>query len=545
MFKRATLGGVLAATLAATTLGLIGPASANTGYTVDPDDTTGFTPVAGDLIGVGSDTIQHAIKLVADAYDSTNPSARVFTYSATVKDATTGAEVAPTASDTIPLPDGTSITRPNGSGAGRALLGPTGNSNIDFARASSSMSATDASNGLQQFPFAIDTLGVAVANTSNAPANLTINDLVNIYNGTYTTWNQIPGNAAGSTATIVPMRPQANSGTAGFFDAQLKAANNNTAITYSASVQTVQEHDPTPIEGNPNAIAPFSVGRASILPGSPIHIENTDKATGGWSAKRALYDVVRGADASNPAILAMFGPNGFLCSDPAYDLIKKAGFEQMARPDAATPGDCGLASQTASTNFTANVAPTPVATTTTVTGTSTTAGKATLEVNVTSGSGTPTGKVDIMSGSTVVASGLNLIGGQVSQVVTNAPGAHSYTATYTHNADTLFTDSSASKSVVTKAASKITETFPLATKVGARAKGVVTVDLVGSATVPTGKVVVKMGTKVVGSGTLSATTGKVTLTLIKMPKGKHTLVASWAGNAYGLASSLKFTVTQK
>ena len=56
----------------------------------------------------------------------------------------------------------------------------------------------------------------------------------------------------------------------------------------------------TPIKNDPNAIAPFSVGRAGLL-GTTLRLE------AGWQADRALYNVVRGADLSNADVQAVFG----------------------------------------------------------------------------------------------------------------------------------------------------------------------------------------------------------------------------------------------
>jgi len=148
MFVRKTLAGVIAATLAGSVVALAGPASA----AVDPDDTT-FTPTAADLIGVGSDTSQHALKLFADAWNAESTSAKIATFAAT-------------GGGQITLPSGT-INRPNGSGAGKSLLYGSGNNvDIDFARSSSAQSTAETQAGLQSFPFALDTLVMAVSNST-------------------------------------------------------------------------------------------------------------------------------------------------------------------------------------------------------------------------------------------------------------------------------------------------------------------------------------------------------------------------------------------
>src|SRR5262245_32143512 len=275
MRVRTTISGLVTATLAASALTL---AVAVPAHAADPDDAT-FAPVAGDLIGVGSDTSQHAVHVLAEGVGSWGAQ--------TPAPAFKIASFAATGGGTIALPSG-AIPRPNGSGAGKALLfGASNNTDIDFARSSSAQSATETGAGLQSFPFALDTLAMAVSNSvpSNAPASLTPAQIVGIYSGTITDWSAVGGTAG----TIAPKIPQAGSGTRSFFTAQLQAMNGGVAVTLAGTVAEVQEHDDTPIKNDANAIAPFSVGRAGLL-GTTLRIEN------GWKADRALYNVVRGAD---------------------------------------------------------------------------------------------------------------------------------------------------------------------------------------------------------------------------------------------------------
>ncbi|WP_421742195.1 substrate-binding domain-containing protein [Cellulomonas sp.] len=297
------------------------------------------SPQSRDIVGAGSDTSEVVVQNLADGagvgagflpgYNGT-ANARLVSFNAT-------------GTTPIVLKAGTAaVTRPNGSGAGKsALYGATNNPSINFARSSSGPSSAENAAGLWHVPFALDTVRVATATTSNAPASLTAVQLVGIYNGTITNWSQV----GGSSGVIVPMIPQANSGTRNFFLAQLQAANGGTAISLAASVQSVQEHDSAPLSANANAVGPFSVARF-----------NTDssgiKLAGGFSADRALYNVVRNADRSAPWFSALFGPDGFVCSGGGLALVQAAGFQQLAGP--FDGGVCGVATQTATTNFSVN-----------------------------------------------------------------------------------------------------------------------------------------------------------------------------------------------
>ncbi|MCX6402092.1 MAG: Ig-like domain-containing protein [Propionibacteriales bacterium] len=353
----------------------------------------------------------------------------------------------------------------------------------------------------------------------------------------------------------------------------------------------------------------------------------------GWTAQRALYNVVRGAELADSKIQAVFGPTGFVCSDDALALIEAAGFGQL--DSEADGGECGVQTTLATTNFqvngeetatstvlaavsnnpgqvtlTATVTSSPAATgtvtfkeganvvasgvalsggvaTTTITGvtagahtytavfapgagfgasqddadpvtvaavptatsTSTTASSpsartVSLRANVTPIAGA--GTVTFRDGATVVATGVPVINGVATKSLTSVkPGNHSYAAQFVPTNAAAFAGSTDATpaSVLVRTTASITESFPTATSPGARGRGTVTVTLLGTTTKATGKVVLKVGTKVVGSGTLSK--GKVTITLIKMSRGKKKVVITWAGNTLAPKKTKSFYITQR
>ncbi len=489
----------------------------------NPDDTD-FTPVAADLIGVGSDTSQHAVWSLANAWNAKvpAPSFKVATFAAT-------------GGGTIALPSG-EVARPNGSGAGKNLLhGVTNNADVDFARSSSSLNGTEVSAGLQQIPFAVDELAMAVSKSvaSNAPASLTPAQIVGIYNGTFTNWSQIDASKSG---VIAPKIPQGGSGTRSFFVAQLKAMNGGVDVALAGSVAEVQEHDDTAVKSDPNAIAPFSVGRAGLL-GDTLRIES------GWKAQRALYNVVRGGDVANEKVQAVFGPTGFFCSEPAQSLIEDAGFAQLASE--ADGGVCGEQTQDPTTNFAVN-GEDVVAVDTTVNTAATSPGarKATLKATI--APNTAAGTVTFRDGATVVATGVAVVNGVATRALTAVkPGYHNYAAQFVPTDAAAFngsTDTTPVKLLVRTTAA-ISESFPTYVAKGARARGTVAVALVGTTTKATGTVVVKLGAKVIGKGTLRS--GKVTLTLARLTKGRKKLVITWSGNTLAPRTTKTFYVTQR
>lgn len=415
MFVRKSMAAAFAATISGAIVAVTA-GSAAAAYAPQPDDSLTSGVVAADLIGGGSDTSQTVMKSLADAWNAKGTAPRIATYAAT-------------GGGDIPLPDGTLIPRPNGSGAGKNLLhGATNVPQVDFARSSSGPSTTETADGLKNFPFALDTLMMATAPVSNAPASLTPAQIVGIYKGDITNWSQV----GGQNGVIQPMIPQSGSGTRSFFTGELQKMNGGTAVTLAGHVTNVQEHEDDPIKDNPNAIAPFSQGRAGLV--GTLRLEQ------GWSADRAIFNVFRGAEV-NDSIRAIFGPDGFICSDEAKPLIEAAGFKQLARP--AFGGVCGEALDTNTSNFLTN---TPVATTTTLKGATPAANTVRLDAAVSVSEGT----VSFYEGTTVVRANVPVSqGGAVATLTGVSAGAHTYVAKFTPAANSLAVASESAPVTVT------------------------------------------------------------------------------------------------
>ncbi|PKH37744.1 Ig-like domain (group 3) [Nocardioides alpinus] len=531
MSVRRLLAVVAATSLAATALAVAAPAQA------DPS----FLPDADDIVGAGSDTSMYALTYLADGnggvagYNAGGAAQRLVSFDANVFNAT-GAQ---TNSTTVVLRAGTTaITRPNGSGAGKNLLyGAGNNANVNFARSSSGNNANETAANLQAFPFAKDTLAMATATASNAPATLTPAQIVSIYKGEVTNWSQV-GGAAG---VIKPLIPQTGSGTRSFFVAELKSMNGGVDVSLAGTVTPVQEHDDAAIKADPNAVAPFSVGRAGLL--GTLRIEQ------GWSAARALYNVVRPADAASSWAQGMFGPTGFVCSPAATSLILDAGFEQLLA--SSQGGKCGVATNTATAS--SDLLTAKVNTTTSVTGTSAAVGAATLTATV-GGGGTlkPQGVVAFAVDGVTKGQGV-VTGGKATVNLTGlSAGAHKVKATFTPtgaafngsvSAEVDVTVLAATPAPAAKASTTLTETYKASYAKGAVVKGKVKVkeSATGAAT---GKVVIKLGKKTVGKGKVK--NGAVVIKLTKpLKKGKNKLVAQYAGDSAFAASKLKFVIKIK
>ncbi|TCJ28608.1 Ig-like domain repeat protein [Nocardioides jejuensis] len=455
MSIRTTFAGIATVAASATVLTIASPAMAD--YTAAPNDSVQGQAATGDVLGFGSDTTEISVFKVADAWNkqAVAPAFKIATYQA-------GAQPTSGPANTITLPNGTVINRPNGSGQGKAVLfGASNQAEADFARSSGSLSTgagSEQAAGLLQIPFAVDTLGMGVSSTAtNAPASLTIDQIYKIYSGQVTDWSQVGGKAG----TIKASALQGGSGTGKFFKDALTAyaQGRGTTFSYGPAIDTTwQEHSDTNVKDDPNAIAPFSIGRAGLL-GGTVHIES------GWSKKRAVYNVVRGSQSTDAGLKwgadsnvleSLFGTDGFFCDPANAAAIAAGGLQQMLKP--ADGGACGQAMTSAPAA--SQLVSEKVATTTTVADTGDTAG--TLGVTATvvgDGVTAPAGTVDFFVDGSATAAVSNVAvtdGKAVAAIDGLTAGAHQVVAKYAKSYGTAFINSeSASTAANVRTASSV------------------------------------------------------------------------------------------
>jgi hypothetical protein len=266
-----------------------------------------YAPGPSDVVGVGGDTPQFDLAFGADGdylgdagFNASHPTNRLVTFLATADgNARQAYQNGSTLSAPLPLNPtvtlraGTSpVQRVQSSGAAiTALLADTtATHKINFVFSASlptaAQNATAGTNGwgfLHVVQIGDDAVQVAASTGSHAPAGLTIQQLLGIYNGTYTHWNDIPGNSGGSNAAIVPLLPPSSSSITKTFLADLKTANGGTAPTL-VGVKTVEQNDPGAITGSANpddAIAPFSSARLDLYASGYFHDPNITFPGGG------------------------------------------------------------------------------------------------------------------------------------------------------------------------------------------------------------------------------------------------------------------------
>ncbi|MFF1908687.1 PstS family phosphate ABC transporter substrate-binding protein [Kitasatospora sp. NPDC058218] len=330
---RKTAAKLLAVAAIATSIATVAAGTAS----ADPS----VTPAAQDIVSVGSDTTQTVSTQFSTDYNAyltsigNTTSPRYYSW-----DATGSATITPKSG-------ASSITRPNGSGAGITELNTAG-SKVDVARSSRAPKATDPASDIF-VAFAKDAVTWSANTGGHAPASLTAAQLKGIYDCTITNWTQI--SATLPSATIKPWLPQASSGTRSFFltaignptvgtcvqdgpeenegvDSRLLGA--DVVFPYSVASylsQTVGGHS-TPTSA-PGSLTLRNVG--TLVPVNPT--TNTINAPFAASAfGRVVYNVVRDAewtatDAHGTALRAIFGPSGWICTNTtATNDIKSYGF---------------------------------------------------------------------------------------------------------------------------------------------------------------------------------------------------------------------------
>jgi hypothetical protein len=640
---------LVAAAVVAGGLALASPASA------DPTPAGTFR----QLVGVGSDTTQDVLNALAG--DTVNGTS----YSATAVKSANGAGLASydaiepgtgsTSSTITTRSGGPSFLRPNGSGKGRFALsasltgdkfpdsnGVSTKGQVDFARSSGGPSASG--TALTYIPMARDAVGVAVRGAGID--NLTVAQLHDIYTGVLT---QVNGH------TVHPKIPQSGSGTRNFFLNAIGVA----AGDVPADIPAVQENQGNAALTEDGALVPFSVGSwiaqnngvapdytkdavtagghlASVqLPGDSGATSPVTTVNGKIAPVNAYYEnATFGRDVYNVVPSRAIDPTSIFFDKDLYDVFVTSGSHtaKLASDDAekviasfgfvnesyngsisvakhaklgglegtgadtstpaapalkATPGDASLKlswtapaatalpltdyrvtltgsdgavvavkdlpAGTTSYTFTglangsytatvagANVAGTGTAASwsgsvkyvskTTATAATTAYGKTPKVVVTVTGShgAAPTGKVTVKEGATVLGTGTLDASGKVTIGLSNhlKVATHTLSVSYAGNAK-LNASSTTASLKITKAAPSISSTAPATVSHTARAK--VTVKVTATGTTPTGTVRIYEGTKVIATGTLSG--GKVTITLPKLSRGKHTLHAYYAGSS--------------
>lgn len=597
------------AAVAACGLALTVLAPANADTKPGTNGVSGTYTLGTTVIGVGSDTIQWVDDQLAKDFDTFNAAqATPGPYWADF-DACVGKDVGGTGAN----PDGSGFpcgadntgtqagvkrdegvvdpaaaggALPSGSGDGRTLLRTPADklfNDVAYGRSSGPINTTDLAAGEIALPFAVDKIVVVTHPGGPAPASLSGQQVLKIFNGTYTNWNQV----GGKNAKIHAYMPKAGSSTLNAFESFLAAldgvneapGSDNDPTSHSAASQTwqgpggtitdanwntgssnVEEHDPSVAIADKAAIEPFSYGRAQLANGNKQNV----RIEGGWSRDRELYHVVRGAAisgaVSTPFLYGsdsnvlenLFSGTGWVCTNAtAQTDIANAGFWPLQT--GTTAGKCGVKNTNTEDTIDATASNGVGEGNATETSAHYSGGAVHVTVENKVAAGTPSGKVLVVAAApgtpgnspvasfhataTLSASGTATVpvpagvSGQQIIDVSFLPahfGANSSAGG--HSADgSSYTEFKASVKAA-KVGTKVKASAKPKTLASAsgRAKVTVTVKAMSGSAKPGGKVTLLLGSKKIGTGTLAK--GKVTITVkgSSLKKGKNKIVVSYA-----------------
>ena len=293
-----------------------------------------YGPQAGDVVGVGGDTAQYATSFLADGdtagdagFNAAGSYNRLATFNATadangrsgyLNGSTLAAPL--NLNPTVVLRAGTfPVQRVSSSGAALTAFLADTSQNINFIWSSSQPTAaqqsTAATKGwgfLHVVQIGTDAVKIATASTTDAPAGLSVGQLLFIYTHAFNpgtsnplTWNNVPGNSGGSTNAVVPEIPPSSSSIYKTLIADLKAANGNVAPTLGSNVKTVEQNDPTAITSSSapaDTIVPFSQARLNLWTSGYFH--NPATAYPGGSALISGIKLLSGTPGDSNAVYA-------------------------------------------------------------------------------------------------------------------------------------------------------------------------------------------------------------------------------------------------
>ncbi|MGC4110275.1 MAG: Ig-like domain repeat protein [Nocardioides sp.] len=612
------------ATVAACALALTVLAPANADTKPGTGGVNGTYTLGTTVIGVGSDTIQWVDDQLSKDYDNqaSTPSPAWADFDACLGNTSADAPGKGDNPDGSGFPCGADHTGtqagvkrdegvvdaaaaggslPSGSGDGRTLLRTPSDKlfgDVAYGRSSGPINTTDLAAGEIALPFAVDKIVVVTHPGGPAPASLTGQQILGIFNGTYTNWNQV----GGKNAAIHPYMPKAGSSTLNAFESFLAAldgvneapGSDNDPTSHSAASQTwqgpggtindgnwntgsanVEEHDPSVTIADKAAIEPFSYGRAQLANGA----SQTVRIEGGWSRDRELYHVVRGAaiagadttpflyGSDGNVLENLFSNTGWVCTNATAQAdIANAGFWPLQT--GTTSGKCGV--KNTNTEDTIDATASNGVGEGAATTTSAFYSGGAIHITISSNGGTPAGKVQVVAaapgtpGNHPAASFHSVVSlandgtatvpvpsgvtGQQAIDVAYLPSDFGGNGTTGHAAMGSSYFHFDAKVSAKKVGTSVKAKAKPATLANASKKSKVTVTVKASSgsAKPTGKVTLMLGSKKVGTGTLKK--GKVTITVkgSSLKKGKNHLVVKYApkGSFKAPSKAAKVTITR-
>jgi len=362
LLKRSLIAGAVVVTSVASTIPMIGAAS------------------AAVITAAGSDTTENVMgSILSQLNTDANPTYNVPVYS-TSNFTVPGDAYCPDITFTrtigslpIPSPTAPGIAAPNGSGAGRNALrdyvastkrysggvevtvAADGQSAydaatpvkgcVDIARSSGFSSGSPAATKGQYFGFALDAVSWASPSTK-APSTLTIEQLQKIYNCTYTNWSQV----GGQDGAIQRYLPQTSSGTRAYFISDVLGFSSSTtynAVGSDCPAAKIVDKNGDPFEENrgdkipdadlETAILPYSAGQWAYQANNSVNpsIDQRKSSTGVVTQIKGINRSTFGKTGSGDNTVNNTGHVAYNTIDGRYQLNDAGWGNVDPTPDAA------------------------------------------------------------------------------------------------------------------------------------------------------------------------------------------------------------------
>lgn len=343
-----------------------------------PTSAEAVPPVAnpGAILGAaGSDTTYFVMNGLSDAYNLDNlyntelVKDRIINVPPLVTAPFPAGAVVPAEGACAEVIYKASLLPPNGSSAGISALTSDTLGCVDFARSSRGKKTTDAAT-LEFYAYGLDGLTWVKFPGSAAPANLTQQQLINIYTCNAATglpivsnWSQV----GGANVAIKKYAPQTSSGTYSFWNSKiLNGATIDQNCNLASKSIFVEEHDSrgVSVANRPGAINPFAFAQwtaaanalvpdrragttlQSINGIAPSVLTIKEAVAGRFLGTRYVYNVLKTTSPRYTSVKRFAGVDnlsgGFLCNNKGVTIMTKYGL--VALPSAATGGGVTLAS---------------------------------------------------------------------------------------------------------------------------------------------------------------------------------------------------------
>ena len=209
----------------------------------------------------------------------------------------------------------------SGTGSGDGIKG-TGEGTYEIGMSSRELTPSEIGTGLEPLVIAIDGIAV-ILNGKNPISGLTMEQIKNIYTGSFTRWEQLGAAANGKTGGIAVVSREPGSGTRGAFQELVKFSDGD--LVKNAIIFDGTGAIKSAIAGNADAIGYISLGSVDnsikALSVEGVAATNDNVKKGSYKIARPFILITKKGAALNPATKAFLD---WTMSDAGQTIVKKS-----------------------------------------------------------------------------------------------------------------------------------------------------------------------------------------------------------------------------